>query len=177
MGDWPPEVYAALKAEVEHQTRRARLKFPWRHADDHRSSGWLGAVKAFNAYLPGASSSSLRTFASHRIEGQIHDDAMSEWRFVGRRCELLDRHEQPGDRASEARVTIGWLLALAQLDHRHLDLIRCRYSDQQSNRQMARSLGVSEGRVSQLVVEVHRKLAALTIRPKPPHNQNQPSVF
>lgn len=177
------ELILGLAAQVKILARRYFRSVPFPSTverEDMLAEAWIGAILAVDGFDPGLGLS-LRTYAERRIRGRILDYL--------RRMDLVTRKERRkikgGEAAApviisvldfdltddqalqdlgrfEAELDVGRLLERAELSDRHQLVLRQRYWTSGLDRELARQLGVTESRVSQLHTQAIRRLRAVS---------------
>jgi RNA polymerase sigma factor (sigma-70 family) len=172
------EQILSLRPCVEYHAHRMAHRFAHDRPatyEDFCSEGWIGAIQATDAFEPDHGCS-LRTFAERRIRGAMVDSVRGnsedrrKWvngKYVPHHVVVLSMEpahlrgrSNDGDmRAVATHITLGWLLAGADLSSQQREVINLFFAPAEpTNAETGRALGKSESRIFQIKEEALAKL-------------------
>jgi RNA polymerase sigma factor (sigma-70 family) len=162
MTEW--ELMDLSRAIAGDMLRKGQIPFPM-STEDLVQSGLLSALMAMKRYDPDKGAS-LRTFLGIRIRGAIRDEIERQMRtYIETSYNELDEiSKAPANTETPERYAIHHerltrlIIAINRLPKRWQELLLLRYYGEQTQRQIASDLKITEARVSQLYSNIIGRL-------------------
>jgi len=144
----------------------ARNSAPWPLYDDAVSCGWIAALERLEHY-DASRGVYLRRYVSRAIQGAIFQFLKQENPIHSQGGPVLRRMLPQFDPIAlprlgpvESAAEAASLLSRAELNCRERSILHAHYWGERDGRQIARTMGISQQRFSQLLAAAKRKLRA-----------------